>query len=127
MDIHSITVADVMHEVIKIGMDVSLHDILFIINWNTTASIVIVNEQDHTPFGILTKNDINNARKKKINFHSTHAWEICSGKLLSIPHDALLIDAHNLMINNNIHHLLVMMDKNIAGVITANDVEDPTQ
>lgn len=115
------SIRSILHEALAVNVDTTLHEILTQLYWDENASIVVIS-QDNELYGIITKQDISIARKHKVNFNTTHAWEICSQEVKQISPDATLGQAMAIMKSNNIHHLVVMEDDVVNGVITSYDI-----
>lgn len=85
---------------------------------------VLVEPRDEVDvYGILTLKDI--ARKvigENRRLHETHAYEIMSKPVLSIPGDMPVIYAARLMTNFNVSYGMVINNDQVAGLISLNGV-----
>ena len=88
------------------------------------VNAVLVEPRDESDvFGILTLKDI--ARKvigKGRRLHETHAYEIMSKPVLSIPGDMPLPYAARLMTNFNVSYGMVINQDQVVGLVSLNGI-----
>lgn len=99
----------------------TLYHIVKNVNWRQHSSVAVLDEDKHA-FGIITEEDIVKAEEKEVNFKSTQAWEICSHRLISIESSKPIKDAIALMVEKNIHHLAVLDEGQLVGIISSLDI-----
>ncbi len=94
-------------------------------DWLNHSCVVVVDD-DKKIFGVITEANILIAEKEQKNTKATHAWEICSHKLLSVSKGASINDVITLMLNNHVHHILVndieINGKECNGIISTLDI-----
>lgn len=115
-------ISDFLHHAFTINVDASLHTLLTTLNWDEKSSIVVMTLDDKV-FGIITAVDINKAREQKLNFDSTKVWEICTQKVKSVTPDTNLEDALEIMQKNKMHHLIVIQDNQVDGVVILDEIQ----
>lgn len=85
-------------------------------------SFVPVTESEGGPaLGIISAGDITHFRIRECDPDALKAWQICAYKPLSVTPDASAADVARLMVEHQVHHLLVMRDHELAGVVSSLD------
>ena len=101
--------------------DTTAADVARVMSREGVGSVIVV--ADGRPLGIVTDRDL----RRKIVVHArdartTAAREIMSSPLVSVPADAFVLDALVAMTRRGIHHLGVMADGVLRGVVSSSDV-----
>lgn len=73
-------------------------------------------------FGVLSFADVRKQRQNNVNIKTISVWEICSHKVFSVPKQASLHAVIDVMVENSIHHVLVLEDSRPVGIISAMDI-----
>jgi CBS domain-containing protein len=71
--------------------------------------------------GLVTKSDINRFHFNNGDPYYTPVWEIASPVVATIDVSASIKDAATLMLERHVHHLLVVNDDNMAGILSSFD------
>jgi CBS domain-containing protein len=71
--------------------------------------------------GFVTKSDINRFHFTDGDPFYTRAWEIATPIVVTIDVSASVKEAANLMLEKHLHHLLVVNDDNMAGMLSSFD------
>lgn len=128
----NLLVSQVMKNTLVVDIDTTLNKIMKQVNWNHYACIVVI-DNDNCMFGIITRQLIGYASKRKMNFQTVQAWEVCTPDIITISPDTTLKDAIETMIDNRVRHLIVKEEDRYTGVITPLDIlslinwDDPEQ
>ena len=85
-------------------------------------SCVPVISSDGNCFGVISAPDLMQFHQARKNPMSERAWEICTHKIIEVTHDISIRSAAQLMLENNIHHLVVMEDNSVKGIISSLDI-----
>ena len=117
----NLVVSQVMKNILVVNIDSTLNTIMKQINWNHYACIVVIDD-DNCMFGIITRQLIGYASKRKMNFQAVQAWEVCTPNIITIPADTTLKEAIEYMIDNRVRHLIIKEDNKYTGVITPLDI-----
>jgi len=72
--------------------------------------------------GVLSHSDILRARNAKRDISSIYVGDIMSGNIVSVSPHCSVDDAMELMIDNGIHHVLVIMNKRAVGIVSVIDI-----
>lgn len=111
----------IQDEVDTLDMDVNVAQVEIALSKARHAFIPLIDKQNKC-FGVISSRDL-------IDFHAlgndpdaVPAWEICSHKLIYVESTVTVSEAGRLMLDHGIHHLLVLQDGVVAGVISTLDV-----
>lgn len=107
--------------VISVSMDTSVQSILDNTSWNNISSIVVLDD-DKKVFGIITENDLLHARASGPHLKELNAADICSRRIIKISPEDSIIGAARLMVDKNVHHVLIMVGDYVEGIISTLDV-----
>jgi len=105
----------------EIDIHITLNELIRKINWNDYSCLAVMDD-DRKFFGIVTEQDMQTAQKKRLNFHTTRAWEIASNIFKKVTPDTTLQDAIEMMIANQVRHLVVENNDEVKGIITPLDI-----
>lgn len=117
----NIVVSQVMKNIFVVNIDTTLFTIIKQMNWNHYDCIAVTDDGKKL-FGIITRQLIGYATKRKLNFQSVKAWEICTPEIKTVPPDTTLKDAIDTMIDNSVRHLIINDGLDYVGVITPLDI-----
>ena len=81
----------------------------------------VVDSPGGTVLGIISASDLLQFQAAKRNPASVHAWEICAYKPVEVGPDASIGDVASLMVARRIHHVVVMENQTLKGVVSALD------
>ena len=83
--------------------------------------VPVVDDQRHI-FGELGYSDIVKHRQNQGNLRSTKVWEICSHIVFSVTPMATLETVVDVMVENSVHHVLVLEGKEVRGIVSIMDL-----
>ncbi len=83
---------------------------------------LLVTDQSGKAIGIVTDNDLRTKVVARGLDYSSSVASIASSPIKSLPETALAFDALLQMMNQNVHHLAVERDGELAGMISAHDI-----
>ncbi len=107
----------------KIGGTTKVSDVLPQMKQEGMNAVLVEPRDENDVFGILTLKDI--ARKvigSRRKLHETHAYEIMSKPVLSIPGDMPLTYAARLMTNFNVSYGMVINKDQVVGLVSLNGI-----
>jgi CBS domain-containing protein len=110
----------VSRNVITSPLNIPVREAAEVMSSNRISSLLLTNEQGE-PQGIITDRDLRDKVVAKGLDLSTPSNEIMSPMLVTIDSRKTCFDALAIMIQHNIHHLLVSEGKNLKGVVTNHD------
>lgn len=107
--------------VISVAMEDTIDKVEDILNINKFSSLPVVDANGGC-FGIISSPDIVRFHAAKQNPKVVRAWEICSYKPIEVGPEISVIDAARLMVQKNIHHLVITENKTIKGFVSTLDL-----
>lgn len=85
-------------------------------------SCVPVVTKDGKCFGVISLSDLTHFHAIRKNSKAERAWEVCTHNVIEVPPDVTIKDAAELMIEKDIHHVVVMKNSTILGVVSSVDI-----
>ena len=107
--------------VITVKLNDSVETVEKILDSHRLSCVPVINTQGEC-FGVISAPDLvhfHNARKNPI---AERAWEMCTHKIIEVSSDISVKEAAELMVKNNIHHLVVIEDESIKGIVSSIDI-----
>lgn len=95
-----------------VGSSSTAHDVAIKMSEKQVSSILVIDDKDGTPLGIVTEHDL--SRKVCVSDKSSKellASKIMSSPLITVNADSSPSDAADLMLKNKVRHLLVVETK----------------
>jgi CBS domain-containing protein len=83
--------------------------------------VPVVDPQRGTLIGIISAGDLLQFQAARRDPDEVQAWEICSYKPVEVSPDAAIADVARMMVERQIHHVIVMEDKSIKGIVSSLD------
>lgn len=112
----------VTREPVSINLNASIHDAASKMTDEKVSSLLIIDESQHLPVGIITDKDLRK-RVLAVNRSSTQpVSSIMSENLTFIQYNNRVFEALLTMMRTNLHHLPVLKKGQIIGVIALSDV-----
>ena len=107
--------------VVTVKLNDSVETVERILDSNRLSCVPVVDSRGDC-FGVISAPDLvhfHNARKNPI---AEHAWEMCTHKIIEVNSDIPIREAAEIMVNHNIHHLVVVEDGSIKGIVSSLDI-----
>jgi CBS domain-containing protein len=107
--------------VITVKLNDTVETVEKILDSHQLSCVPVINTQGEC-FGVISAPDLvhfHNARKNPI---AERAWEMCTHKIIEVSSDISVREAAELMVKNNIHHLVVIEEGSIKGIISSIDI-----
>lgn len=89
---------------------------------NTNRRCVPVVDELGNCVGVLSHSDILRVRNAKQDVSTVAVRDIMSRHIISVSPHCSVDDAMELMIENGIHHVLVIMNKKVSGIVSVIDI-----
>ena len=83
--------------------------------------VPVIDEQDNC-VGVLSHSDILRIRTAKKDVGKTSVQEIMSRNIISVGPRSSVDTTMQLMLDNGIHHILVILDKKVCGIVSVIDI-----
>ncbi len=84
-------------------------------------SAVPVVDAEGVIFGIISTVDLLLFHMANKNPKNVHAWEVCSYKPITVSPDTSSTDVANIMIKQRVHHILIVENGKLVGIVSALD------
>ena len=117
----STSVGDVAHEAITINEDTSIQEAAQVMVENRISSL-LVTDQNHLPKGIITDRDLREKVVAKARPVSGPVKPIVSPSLIRVEASESCFEALLKMIKYNVHHMLVIQEGRLKGIMTNHDL-----
>jgi CBS domain-containing protein len=107
--------------VTTVKKDDTVFDTVKLMDEHNIGVVAVVDK--HKPVGIVTERDIlRRVVCKEIDIHTTKVRDIMTDKVVTVHHDASLLEVTRLMSKNNFRRILVVKKEKLVGIVTAKDV-----
>jgi CBS domain-containing protein len=83
--------------------------------------VPVVERKGDALLGIITAADLLQFQAARRDPAAVHAWEICSYKPVEVGPDATVAEVAKLMVEQQIHHVVVVDNKTLKGVVSSLD------
>lgn len=107
--------------VVTIDMDTSVDNIIKEVSWDKVSSAVVIDKEKKVA-GIITEKDILQVKALGLGHEKLKAADICSKHIIKISPEDSIIGAAHLMIDNKVHHVLIMVGDYVEGMVSTLDV-----
>jgi CBS domain-containing protein len=87
------------------------------------AFVPVVDSPDETVLGVISVSDLLQFQFSKRDPKSVQAWEICSFKPIEVSPDTSISEVARQMVERKIHHVIVMQDQKMKGVVSSLDFQ----
>ncbi len=108
-------------KVVTAPQDISIREAATIMSMNKISSVVLVND-NNMPVGIITDRDLREKVVAKGRNFDSPAKDIMSLPFLRVDAQETLFEALLKMIKHNVHHLPIVKDGAVTGILTNHDV-----
>jgi CBS domain-containing protein len=102
--------------------DAHLAAAAYLIKHNHDTALLVVNDDAHEPIGMITDHDITKAVAHGRNLEETRIRQIVHGKPVTAEADVSIGEATRLMLAAGLHHLPVVEDRRLIGVVDLADI-----
>lgn len=114
-------ISSIMQTVVtSVGMDASVAEVETLLKSHCISSVPVC-EYDGTIIGLITTIDLMKFEATGRDPGSAKAWEICSYRPVEVKPDTPIIEVADLMLTHKIHHVVVMENASIKGIVSSLD------
>lgn len=78
-------------------------------------------EGNRAMLGVISAADLMQFHARQQDPNTVKAWQLCTYKPITVPQDVLASDVARVMVERNIHHVVVIDSTGIAGVVSSMD------
>ena len=116
-------IKEIMQAVTKtVLMNDTIENVEHTLTTNHLSSVPVMDPNRGDCFGIISAKDLVQFHDAKKNSKDVRAWEVCSHKLFEVSQETSVKEAAELMINHDVHHLVVGHGKSMKGFISSLDL-----
>ena len=116
------TVGQVMRQPTTIEPGAHLAAAAYVIEHRHDPALVVVSHDTHEPVAMITDAEITRAVAHRRDLENTRVKEVARRKLVPVRADATVEDAARLMVSQRVHHLPVVDDHGVVGVVGLRDL-----
>jgi len=116
--IHSIMSASL----VTVDMQDTVRRVEEILNQHNLSSVPVIDPERHDCFGIISLKDIAHFNSAKRNPSAVLAWEMCTYKPLTASPQSSIEEVARLMLEHQIHHVVVVEHGVLKGLVSSLDV-----
>jgi len=107
--------------VVSVGSEDSIEKVEAVMNARN-VSFAPVRDAAGKLFGVIDLQDVEHFRAAKKNLKTVQAWEICSRRVVQVDPAISIIEVAKLMVEKNIHIVVVAEGETIRGVVSSLDI-----
>jgi CBS domain-containing protein len=114
-------VSHLCRPVVTVELNTPVTEILSNTSWDKLSSVVVLNS-DKKVVGIITENDLLYSKASGPHMKELKAADICSRNIIKISPEDSIVGAARLMVEKNVHHVLIMVGDYVEGIVSTLDV-----
>jgi CBS domain-containing protein len=118
----STPVSGVMQRLVHgVGMDETAAQLEALFTEHKLSWVPVLNP-DGEVVGVISQSDLTRLRAMLPGLASLHAWQLCTYKPVTVQGDASIQEVARLMVERQIHHVVVVEQGRVAGVVSSLDL-----
>jgi CBS domain-containing protein len=107
--------------VITVALNDTVETVEKVLDSHHLSCVPVINAQGEC-FGVISAPDLVHFHSARKNPIAERAWEMCTHKTIAVSADISVKEAAELMVENNIHHLVVVEDGSVKGIVSSIDI-----
>jgi CBS domain-containing protein len=107
--------------VITVALNDTVETVEKVLDSHHLSCVPVINARGEC-FGVISAPDLVHFHNARKNPNAERAWEMCTHRTIQVSPDISVKEAAELMVKNNIHHLVVVEDGSIKGIISSIDI-----
>jgi len=108
-------------QVITVNTNDTVDDVSKLLASRKLSCVPVVDSNGNC-FGIISATDLVHFHSLRKNAHSERAWEVCTHKVIKVSPDQTVMEVVELLIKNKIHHIVVLENEIIKGIVSTTDL-----
>jgi predicted transcriptional regulator len=104
----------------SVGMDDTVQAIEALMSQHHLSWLPVI-EPNGAPVGVIAQSDLVQFHTRGGDPAAVCAWQVCHYKPISVAADTSIAEVARLMLAHKIHHVVVMRNDSMAGVVSALD------
>ena len=114
-------IAHLCRPVVTVDMDTLVDEVMNDVSWDNVSSAVVI-DKDKKVIGIITEKDLVHINATGMNTEKLKVSDVCSKDIIKVSPEDSIVGAAHLMIDNQVHHVLIMVGDYVEGIISTLDV-----
>ena len=116
------TISSLMtRNILTVGTDDTVDRVEAIMDSHKLSCVPVIDSQGGC-FGVISSSDLLHFHVLHKNQKAERAWEVCTHKVIEVGPDISVKEAVELMVRNKIHHIVVVENKSIKGIVSSIDI-----
>lgn len=107
--------------VITVALNDTVETVERVLDSHHLSCVPVINDRGEC-FGVISAPDLVHFHNARKNPSAERAWEMCTHKTIEVSPGISVKQAAELMVKNNIHHLVVVEDGSIKGIVSSIDI-----
>lgn len=108
--------------VVTVDMQDTVLKVEAVLNGHNLSSVPVIDPERHDCFGIISLKDIAHFHATKKNPRTVLAWEMCTYRPLTASPESTIGEVGRLMVEHQIHHVVVVEDGILTGIVSSLDI-----
>jgi CBS domain-containing protein len=108
-------------DVITVALNDTVDTVEQVLDSHQLSCVPVINDRGEC-FGVISAPDLVHFHNARKNPSAERAWEMCTHKTIEVSPGISVKQAAELMVKNNIHHLVVVEDGSIKGIVSSIDI-----
>jgi len=108
-------------DVITVALNDTVDTVEQVLDSHHLSCVPVINDRGEC-FGVISAPDLVHFHNARKNPSAERAWEMCTHKTIEVSPGISVKQAAELMVKNNIHHLVVVEDGSIKGIVSSIDI-----
>ena len=108
-------------DVITVALNDTVDTVERVLDSHHLSCVPVINDRGEC-FGVISAPDLVHFHNARKNPSAERAWEMCTHKTIEVSPGISVKQAAELMVKNNIHHLVVVEDGSIKGIVSSIDI-----
>ncbi len=107
--------------IITVALNDTVASVEKVLDSHHLSCVPVISDQGEC-FGVISAPDLVHFQNARKNPSAERAWEMCTHKTIKVGPGISVKQAAELMVENNIHHLVVVEDGSIKGIVSSLDI-----
>lgn len=108
-------------DIVIVDINDTVEDVRQVLDSHQLNCVPVVDDES-VCFGVISATDLVHFCNARKNPKTEYAWEICTHKIIAIEPNLTIRAACELMVENEIHHLIVVENHLIKGIVSSVDL-----
>jgi len=107
--------------VVMVDIEDTIKQVEALMNSRNLSSVPVADSKGNI-FGIISVRQVEHFREANRNPNAVKAWELCTYKPIQVDPNVSVAEVAKLMVQNNIHHVVVTEKRAVKGFLSSLDL-----